>query len=280
MTAFSRLFSLFGRKDQGSTSTTIKELLIAREPPWGHVPKIVTDEIVKSITDKGLLEAFVMQSMNAGLVAKYERLDGDPKFIRARISQILCLTGNRAVPELMDAMMSGQEDAGLKALALAADTFEAAIALAPDQMAAYIGLAQIYRLLGKTAKSQNYAKQGLLELEKSRAHPAWKGLKNNTFLPPDMDTQIEQQLRSYLAEQPQQTKEKPNAWVGAVVSASKTLATNKSEMEAYLYAIKDQQKLYGADTSDLDQLSSQLENANDLQEFLKPITEPKPQTAP
>lgn len=50
---------------------TVKDLLIARAAPWDHVAPVVIKTILAAITDKGLLEAFVMHSMNVGLVAKY-----------------------------------------------------------------------------------------------------------------------------------------------------------------------------------------------------------------
>jgi CheY-like chemotaxis protein len=67
--------------------------------------------------------------------------------------------------------------------------------------------------------------------------------------------------------------QKPNQWVGAVVSASKSLATNKPEMQAFLSAIVGQQSMYGYPTDDLEELSKQLDQANDLQEFLRAISQ-------
>jgi len=46
---------------------TVKDLLIARAPPWNRVTPGIVKTILAAITDKGLLEAFVMHSMNAGL---------------------------------------------------------------------------------------------------------------------------------------------------------------------------------------------------------------------
>jgi ribosomal protein S7 len=74
-----------------------------------------------------------MQSMDAGLVGRYEALgwkNSDSTIIGAQISQILCETGNRAIPSLAKALEANQKDAALKALMMAGDTFEAAIALA------------------------------------------------------------------------------------------------------------------------------------------------------
>lgn len=190
-------------QDQKATHPAVKDLLIASAPPWDRVPPMVIAEIVKSITDKGLLEAFVLQSMKAGLVAKYETVDSDDgPIIRAQISHILCQAGNRAVPMLADALKAGQRDVALKALALAGDTFEAAIALSPNQTVAHIGLAEIYSLCGKTAEAQKWAKLGLVELEKTRATPAGQTIRYSNVFPADMLDQLERQLRSYLVAAP------------------------------------------------------------------------------
>jgi hypothetical protein len=83
---------------------TVKSLLIAGTPPWNRIAPMVIDAILEAITDKGFLEAFVMVSMNHGLVARYEALGWENSdsivVIRAQISQILCETGNRAMPAL------------------------------------------------------------------------------------------------------------------------------------------------------------------------------------
>jgi CheY-like chemotaxis protein len=83
---------------------------------------------------------------------------------------------------------------------------------------------------------------------------------------------------------PARASHEPNPWAGAVVSASKTLATNKLEMQVYLDTMKTQQKLYGYPMEDLEQLAKQLDQASDLQEFLKAIdqtsTEPEPRNHP
>lgn len=179
----------------------MKDLLIARAPPWNQVTPIVITAILEAITDKGLLEAFVMHSMNAGLVARYEALGREndtSTVIRAQISQILCETGNRAIPSLTKALAANQTDAATKAMMLAGDTFEAAIALTKNQIAAYAGLAAIYRMVGKTAEAQKYAKLGLSELEETRRTPAASAMRDSSIFPPDIFEQAERQLRSYL----------------------------------------------------------------------------------
>jgi hypothetical protein len=182
-------------------SPTVKDLLIARAPPWNRVAPDIVKTILAAIADKGLLEAFVMHSMNAGLVARYEALDGDsdPTVIRAQISQILCETGNRAIPTLTKALAAKQTEAATKALMLAGDTFEAAIALAKNQIAGYAGLATIYGLVGNRAEAHKYARLGLSELEKMRQDPASRALRHSTIFPADIFDQMERQLRTCLA---------------------------------------------------------------------------------
>ncbi len=180
---------------------TVKDLLIARAPPWNRVAPVVIKTILAAITDKGLLEAFVMHSMNVGLVPRYEALgdDSDPTVIRAQISQILCEAGNRAVPTLAKALAAKQMEAAHKALMLAGDTFEAAITLAKNQIAAYAGLATIYGLVGKEAEAHKYARLGLSELEKMRQDPASRALRDSAIFPADILDQMERQLRTFLA---------------------------------------------------------------------------------
>ena len=139
--------------------------------------------------------------MNAGLVARYEALGGDfdPTVIRAQISQILCQTGNRAIPTLIKALSTKQKDAAVNAMMLAGDTFEAAIIFAKDQIAAYAGLATINQLVGKEAEAHKYAKLGLSELEKIRQDPEQvRAFRDSKIFPPDMFDQMERQLRTLL----------------------------------------------------------------------------------
>jgi hypothetical protein len=181
---------------------TVKDLLTARAPPWNRVAPVVIKTILGAITDKGLLEAFVLHYMNAGLVARYEALgceeDSDSTVIGAQISHILCQTGNQAIPSLVRALAAKQTDAATKALMLAGDTFEAAIALVENQVAAYAGMATVYGLVGKKAESHNYAKLGLSELEKMKRGPAAQAL-SDTIFPADIFDQMERQLRACLA---------------------------------------------------------------------------------
>jgi hypothetical protein len=182
---------------------TVKDLLIAHAAPWNRVPPVAIKTILAAIADKGLLEAFVMHSMNAGLVARYETLgeDSDPAVIRVQISQILCEAGNQAVLTLAKALDARQMEAAHKALMSAGDTFEAAIAMAKNQIAAYVGLAKIYCLVGKEVEAKKYAKLGLFELETMRLAPATRALRESNVLPADILDQMEQQLNAFLEQE-------------------------------------------------------------------------------
>jgi hypothetical protein len=81
-----------------------------------------------------------------------------------------------------------------KQLALAGDIFEATIAFSKSQVVAYIGLATIYRMLGKISESQSHAKQGLSELEKMRREPAGQAIRESSVFPADSFEQLERML--------------------------------------------------------------------------------------
>jgi hypothetical protein len=71
---------------------------------------------------------------------------------------------------------------------------------------------------------------------------------------------------------PQKKGDRPaNPWLGTVARASRTLANDKPQMQAYLEAIRDQRELYGADTKPLDELIEHLNQSPDLTTFLKAI---------
>jgi hypothetical protein len=80
----------------------------------------------------------------------------------------------------------------------ATNLFEPAIAMSKDQIAGYIGMAAIYELLGEKAQCHEYAKRGLLELQKTRQSAAGQAMRDSAVFPPDMLDQAERQLRGYL----------------------------------------------------------------------------------
>lgn len=185
-----------------NTTREERRAWFAHTPPWDQLDSTVIDAILDGITDKLLLEAFVRISMIASLVARYEPLGGEresPTVIRAQVSHILCQTGNRAIHSLAKAMEAQQKDAMQKAVMLAADTFEPAIALAKNQIAAYAGMASLCGMVGKRSESQDWARRGLIELEETRRDPASRALRDSTIFPADILDQMERQLRTLLA---------------------------------------------------------------------------------
>jgi len=196
-----------GAKDRSTQSEpTVRSLLIARTPPWNRIAPKVIDAILEGITDKALLEAFVMVSMKHKLVARYEALGWEKSdsvvVIRAQISHVLCQIGNRTMPALAKALEAKQTDAATTAFALVNDTFEPAIALAKNQIVAYAQLSTAWGMLGKRAECHDWAQRGLAELEAMREEihrlnvPIHKMLGG---IPADaLDQMVEQQLRGYL----------------------------------------------------------------------------------
>jgi hypothetical protein len=172
---------------------------LAHTPPWDRLAPVVIDAILNGITDKVLLEAFVLTSMEQNLVDRYEQLgrenDG-PTVIRAQISQILSETGFRVIGSLEKALKAKQMDAAGNTAALAANIFEPAIALAKDQVAAYFGMAHLCRLGGKREECHDWAKRGLAELDEMR--PYKSAMQRSTVLPTDLFDQEEKYLRMIL----------------------------------------------------------------------------------
>jgi hypothetical protein len=199
---------LFGRKVKNENTTKPFYANATREErqdwfgctrPWDRIASTVVDAILDGITDKTLLEVFVMTSMKNGLVARYEPLgleESDPTVIRAQVSQILCQTGNRAIVSLTQALEAKQMDAATKAYGLAHDTFETSIALAKNQIVAYAGRSTAFGLIGKRAECHEYASRGLVELaEMRRLDPPFH---MSAVFPADALDQMERQLRGLL----------------------------------------------------------------------------------
>ncbi len=173
----------------------------AHTPPWDRMAPKVIDAILDGIADKVLLEAFVLTSTEKGLAAKYEPLGwdhSDATVIRAQISQILCDFGHRTIASLVKALEEKQTDAAGEIMFSAANAFESAIALAKNQIAAYAGLAELYRLDGDITKSHYYAQGGLVELEEMQRHSSAQALPKSALFPADITDQMERLLCSYL----------------------------------------------------------------------------------
>jgi hypothetical protein len=142
-----------------NTNTTREERQewFAQTPPWDQVPSSVVDTILDGITDKVMLDAFVLTSMEQNLVPRYEALgrQSTPDIIRAQISHILCLAGNQAIALLAKALDMNDTENARKAYQLAMSAFEPAIALAKNQVVAYAGIPAAYGMVSKRSESQN-----------------------------------------------------------------------------------------------------------------------------
>ena len=174
----------------------------AQTRPWDRIAPAVIDAILDGITDKVLLESFVLTSVEKGLVARYEPLGRESSYevICAQISDILCQFGNREIVSLVKALEAKQLDAAGYIAFSVANAFESAIALAKNQIAGYVGMAALSVLKGDKAECHDYAELGLSELEKMKQDPAAQALRDSTIFPPDILDQAERQLRSYLGQ--------------------------------------------------------------------------------
>jgi hypothetical protein len=170
-----------------------REDWFAHTPPWNQVEPTVVDAILDGFTDKTLLEEFVLISMKADLVPDYALLgreETDPSIIRVHVAQILCRIGNRAVVNFKKAMKAGEKDTMEEAAILALGALQPATMLGTNQVAAYAGMAALYSLVGKRAKSHRYAERGLIELEELRREASADAA--------DVLDQVERRLLSYL----------------------------------------------------------------------------------
>jgi hypothetical protein len=179
-------------------SPSARSLIKARTPPWHKVAPIVIDAIFEALGATELFDCFVLSSMEENLVFRYEQLghaDRDVSVIRAQISGILCQAGFQKIAILEKEVNTGSaREIGFAAINL----FEPAIAMSKDQIAGYIGMAAIYELLGVKAQCHEYAKSGLLELQKTRQSAVGQAIRDSAVLSPDMLDQAERQLRGYL----------------------------------------------------------------------------------
>jgi len=111
MSILKRLFGPREKREREGTAPeprlTLKEMLIAQIPPWDRVPRAFIQLVVEVLDGSGLLDVFIFHSVKEGLVARYAIIcEGgfSASVIRAQISQILCETGNRALPALAKLM--------------------------------------------------------------------------------------------------------------------------------------------------------------------------------
>lgn len=139
------------------------------------MPPSVLDAIFEALDETELFDCFVKASMENNLVVRYDqldRVDQSTSIVRAQISDILCQAGFLKISDLQNLIVNGEANKAKKFGLSVIDLFEPAIAMSNDQIAGYIGMARAYALLGVKAKSQEYAMNGLHELEKIRKDPA------------------------------------------------------------------------------------------------------------
>jgi hypothetical protein len=172
----------------------------AHTDPWNRLRSPVVEAVLDGFTDKLMLQKFVLASTDVGLVSSYKRLGrrglfaDAPTVIRAQISQILCLAGNRTLENFLRAIASKNLKAANEAFNLLDDLYELAVALA-NNPAALVGLAMTHGALGNREKCHDYAKRGLAYVAELRQAGA---IVRSTVFPPDMLDQMERQLREFL----------------------------------------------------------------------------------
>ena len=199
------LARLLGSKNRPTVTDgqppSARSLLKARTPPWHKVAPIVIDAIFDALAATELFDCFVLSSMENNLVSRYEQLgheDRNVSAIRAQISEILCQAGFQRIVALEKEVNNKRIDSVRKIVFEATNLFEPAIAMSTDQVSGYIGMAAIYELMGAKVQCHEYAKRGLLELQKIRQSAAGRAMRDSAVFPPDMLDQAERQLRDYL----------------------------------------------------------------------------------
>jgi hypothetical protein len=167
------------------------------------VPQIVIDAIFDALDDTELFDCFVRASMESNLLKEYEQLGQvykDIAVVRARISGILCQAGFRRLADLEKHAMNKRSESVKRDGMITTDMFETSIAMSVDQYAGYLGMAAVYDFFGVKNKSNEIARRGLTQLEMTRQSAAGRAMRESTVLPPDMDEQLEQKLRSFLTD--------------------------------------------------------------------------------
>jgi hypothetical protein len=185
----------------GGQSPSLRILVRTRAPPWHQIKPIVRSAIFDALDTTELFDSFVLESMENDLVRRYEQLghnDRNVSVIRAKISAILCQTGFKKISEIQQELDRDRIEPAKKIGFSATNLFEAAIAMSNGQIGGYAGIAEVLGLLGAKAKSQDFARRGLLELQKVRQSATGQAMRDNAAFPPDMLDQAERQLRSYL----------------------------------------------------------------------------------
>ncbi len=163
---------LFGGMRPSGPTATVRELFVARVPPWNKVHPDITELMLAKLDGTGLLDSFVNASMTHNLIPSYTAIDPmqSSDIAAAQISQILCQSGMRDVGRLAEAR-SRNHSKGIHEFAFSAtNQLEPAILFSKDQIAAYLGMAQVYDLLSVGREKLEWATKGLRRLEKLKAY--------------------------------------------------------------------------------------------------------------
>ena len=173
-----------------------RQAWFAHTPPWDRIASPVIDAILDGIIDKTLLEAFVQISMEQTQYEPLGREIATPDVTRARLSQILCLAGNRAITSLAKTLETNDTIHAREPYRVAMNTFEAAIALAKNQVTAYAGISTVYGMISRRSESHEYAKRGLAELAEMRRLD--RNFHPNQALPSEALDQMERYRKTSL----------------------------------------------------------------------------------
>jgi hypothetical protein len=198
---------LFGSKSRSPPTKdklrTFRSLIKSRTPPWHRVPDLVIDAVFEALDHTELFDCFVRASIDNKLVVQYEGLGREHEnvsIIRAQISEMLCKAGSQKIEAMQNYLTNNEMENAQKIGLAATDLFEPAIAMSRNQIVAYIGMATVYGLLGVKMRGQEFAKRGLLQLEKTRQTAAERAIRSSTVFAADMYERLAQQLHGYLGD--------------------------------------------------------------------------------
>ncbi|MCD8498100.1 MAG: hypothetical protein LRZ85_08520 [Alphaproteobacteria bacterium] len=147
-----------------------------RTRPWHNVNPRLISELVEKFGDDPMFEVFVITSMELRLVHFYETL-GKQGYVEGvgctQVSAILCKVGMPSVDALKSLLQASSfsEKKMSHHYGIVRNTLESAICLDDNQLAAYMGLANVYAMLNKREDCLSIAQKGL---EKAKSLKAQK----------------------------------------------------------------------------------------------------------
>ncbi len=184
--ARSMLDRVLGRKNENAIDAFYtlrtndeRRAWLNKNKPWSQLSPAVIDAILTGIADVSLLEVFINRSIILGLVDKYKALNNqrDPIAIRGSITHLLSIEGAKALNSIVRAVKAKELPPSGTPIT-AADCFELTIAMTPDNLGAYIGMATICALADKVNESREWAERGLVRLRKVRPMEAFMVERN------------------------------------------------------------------------------------------------------